>query len=235
MKTRVGLMVLVVGVAGLSAWAAELAPPSEELLTVAKEEKGYQRLLEQDLSNAIMAEGGWAFEDGVLTAKGKGDVWTKGRYGDFILDLEFKCDADTNSGVFIRCGNIANWLHTAIEVQVLQPNAKYPNDKWQCAAIFDCLAPSKQMVKATGEWNHCTIIAKANRIHVCLNGAWVIDMDLDKWTEAHKNPDGTPNKFKNAYKDMPREGHIGLQYHGQPIWFRNLRIKPLGEKKAGGS
>ena len=43
----------------------------------------------------------------------------------------------------------------------------------------------------------------------------------------HKNPDGTPNKFKNAYKDMPLEGFIGLQYHGQPIAFRNLRIKPL--------
>jgi hypothetical protein len=52
-------------------------------------------------------------------------------------------------------------------------------------------------------------------------------MDLDQWTEAHKNPDGTPNKFDNAYKDMAREGCIGLQYHGQPISFRNLKVKPL--------
>jgi hypothetical protein len=50
-------------------------------------------------------------------------------------------------------------------------------------------------------------------------------MDLDLWTEPHKNPQGTKNKFPAAYKDMPREGHLGLQYHGNPIWFKNLKIK----------
>jgi len=56
----------------------------------------------------------------------------------------------------------------------------------------------------------------------------VNDMDLDLWTEAHLNPDGTKNKFNTAYKDMPREGFVGLQNHGQQVQFRNLRIKPLG-------
>ena len=55
-------------------------------------------------------------------------------------------------------------------------------------------------------------------------------MDLDFWTEAHKNPGppiaaGTRNKFNIAYKDMAREGHIGFQYHGNMIWLRNLKIK----------
>ena len=83
------------------------------------------------------------------------------------------------------------------------------------------------MVKPAGQWNRYTITCKANKIYVILNGEQIIDMDLDLWTEAGKNPDGTPNKFKMAYKDMAREGHIGFQYHGQPIWFRNIRIKPL--------
>jgi hypothetical protein len=52
-------------------------------------------------------------------------------------------------------------------------------------------------------------------------------MNLDLWEEAGKNPDGTKNKFNTAYKNMPREGFVGLQYHGQPVWFRNIRIKPL--------
>jgi hypothetical protein len=85
------------------------------------------------------------------------------------------------------------------------------------------------MVNKPGEWNRYTITCKANKIHVVLNGEAVIDMDLDRWTEAHKNPDGTPNKFNTAYKDMPREGHIGLQYHGQPVWFRNIRLRELGD------
>jgi hypothetical protein len=52
-------------------------------------------------------------------------------------------------------------------------------------------------------------------------------MDLNRWTTPHMNPDGTPNKFETAYKDMPRVGHIGLQDHGHKCWFRNIKIKPL--------
>ena len=47
------------------------------------------------------------------------------------------------------------------------------------------------------------------------------------WIEAGKNPQGTPNKFKYAYKDMPRVGFIGFQDHGSAVAFRNLRIKKL--------
>ena len=180
-----------------------------------------------DLSNAIMMKESWAFEEGALAAKGKGDIWTKEEYGDFVLDIEFKCDPDTNSGVFIRTSSIRDWLNTAIEVQVLQPNDQCEDVKHHCGGIFDCLEPSVQMVKAAGEWNHCIIIAKANMIYVILNDVPVVCMDLDKWTEAGKNPDGTPNKFKHAYKELRREGHIGLQCHGHPIWFRNARVKPL--------
>ena len=55
----------------------------------------------------------------------------------------------------------------------------------------------------------------------------VTDVNSNLWTEAHKNPDGTANKFNKAYKDMPRRGHIGLQYHGQSVWYRNIKIKEL--------
>lgn len=187
----------------------------------------FEPLFKDDLSNAIMEEGGWAFEDGVLSAKGTGDIWTKERYGDFLLTLEFKCAPDTNSGVFIRCGDLDDWLHTTIEVQILQNNEDYDNPKWHCGAIFDCLAPMAQAVREPGEWNLYMIVARDNHIWVFLNQELIIGMDLDQWTEAHKNPDGTRNKFRNALKDMPREGHIGLQYHGQPIQFRNMLVQPI--------
>ena len=57
-------------------------------------------------------------------------------------------------------------------------------------------------------------------------------MDLDQWTEANKNPDGSKNKFGTAYKDMPRKGFIGLQDHGNAVWYRNIKIKELPEKKS---
>ena len=60
-----------------------------------------------------------------------------------------------------------------------------------------------------------------------VNGKQVIDVNIDHWKEPNKNPDGSKNKFKTALKDLPRSGHFGLQYHGQPVWFRNIKVTPL--------
>jgi sugar phosphate isomerase/epimerase len=189
---------------------------------------GWQDLLAEDLSNCVYKRGSWAMKDGVLTRKGGGDIWTKEKFGDFVLDLEFKTDTESNSGVFFRTGDIADFVQTGIEVQILDyVGSDEAKSKGACGAIYDCLAPTKYMVKKTGEWNRYTITCKANKIYVVFNGEQIIDMNLDLWTEAHKNPDGTPNKFNAAYKDMPRVGHIGLQDHGDPIWFRNIKIKSL--------
>ncbi len=68
---------------------------------------------------------------------------------------------------------------------------------------------------------------RGNRIQVVLNGEQVIDMDLDKWITARQNPNGTSNKFGTALKDFARVGHIGLQDHGRPVWYRNIRVKRL--------
>ncbi len=195
------------------------------LVATALAEKGYKPLFQSNLKNAVCSKDSWSYEDGVLAAKGGGDIWTKEQYGDFVLDLEFRCESETNSGVFLRCTDTVEWLQTSIEVQILQPEAA--NTRENCGGIFDCLAPAKRLVKAPGEWNRYVIIAKGSRILVFLNGEQATDMNLDLWTEAHKNPDGTANKFNTAYKDMARTGFVGFQYHGMPVQFRNMKIKPL--------
>jgi len=196
------------------------------------EPTGWQNLLEQDLSNCIYKPGSWVMENGVLarkgTKKGGEDIWTKKEYGDFVLDLEFKLADKTNSGIFFRTADIRDPVQTGIEVQVFDSYGKTRVDKHDCGAIYDCLAPKKNMLKKTGEWNHCTITCRANKIYVVLNGKRVIDMNLNLWTRPNKNPDGTKNKFNTAYKNMPRLGHIGFQDHGHPVWYRNVKIKILG-------
>jgi sugar phosphate isomerase/epimerase len=195
---------------------------------IAKLQKpAWKNLFSADLINAISKAGNWELKEGVLGALGGDDIWTKEKYGDFVLDLEFKLDNQTNSGVFLRTGDIVNWLETSIEVQILDSYGKAIPDRQDCGAIFDCLAPSKNMVKKPGEWNRYTITCKANKIYVVLNGQQIIDMDLNLWKEAGKNPDGTANKFKTAYQKMPRKGNIGLQYHGHPVWFRNIKVQEL--------
>ena len=181
----------------------------------------------KDLAGWTCKPGAWTAEDGVLTRKGGSDIWTEGRFGDFVLDLEFKVGPGTNSGVFFRTGDIRDCVQTGIEMQVLDSYGKETVGKHDCGAIYDCLAPRKNAAKPAGEWNHVVLTCKGSKVTIVLNGAQIIDMDLDQWTEPHQNPDGSQNKFGTAYKDMPRVGHIGFQDHGKPVWYRNIRIKRL--------
>ncbi|MEI6178561.1 MAG: DUF1080 domain-containing protein [Verrucomicrobiota bacterium] len=173
-------------------------------------------------TNAAGGESKWAIEDGVMTGKkGCGDIWTKERFGDFVLEVEFKTTG--NSGVFIRTDNPKDNVQTGIEIQVDNPGGR---DRHSVGALYDLVAPGKNAAKADA-WNKYVITAKGSRITVELNGEAVCAMDLDQWTQAGKNPDGSPNKFKRALKDWKREGHIGLQDHGAAVSYRNIRVRKL--------
>ena len=188
---------------------------------------GWKDLFATDLSNAV-SPGSWAFTHGELVAKDHDTLWTRDSYGDFILDLEFKVAKESNSGVFLRSGDIKNVL-SALEIQVHDSadGSKYG----MVAAIYDAMPPTKKMAKPVGEWNHFTITCQGSKVSVLFNGELVIDADLNNWPEAKKNPDGTPNKFPVALKDFARSGPIGFQgLHGKaqaPVWYRNVKIKVL--------
>jgi len=183
----------------------------------------------QDLSGWQCQPGSWKVERGELVCAGGGDVWTAEQFGDFALEAEFKLPAQGNSGIFLRTADPADPVQTGIELQLCDSYGRQPPGREDCGAIFDCLAPRVQAVRPADEWNHVVVYCRGPRISACLNGQPIIDMNLDEWVEPHRNPDGSPNKFNTAYKDMPRAGHIGFQDHGHPVRFRNVRIKPLTE------
>jgi hypothetical protein len=189
---------------------------------------GWKNLLEADLSNAIVPPGEWVMEKGELYAKGHETLWTKESYGNFILDLEFKVTKNANSGVFLRAGNIKDIL-SALEIQVHEntDGSRYG----MVGAIYDIKPPSKSVSKPVGEWNRWTITCQDSHVSLVFNGEEVYNVDLNDWKEAHKNPDGTTNKFAKAIKDYARKGPIGFQgLHGREgsnVWFRNLKIKAL--------
>ena len=189
--------------------------------------KNWKSLFAPDLSDAIGAKD-WKLEDGILVATDHHSIWTKESYGDFILDLEFKVAKESNSGVFLRAGDIKKVL-SALEIQVHDSadGSKYG----MVGAIYDALPPSAKAQKPVGEWNRYTITCKGGSVKLVFNGILVIDADLNDWPEKGKNPDGTPNKFPKALKDFSRTGPIGFQgLHGKaqaPVWYRNLRIKHL--------
>ena len=181
---------------------------------------------QEDLKNWQNASGGsskWSIEGNALAGgKGSGMIWTKRRFGDFILDLEFKTEG--NSGVFFRTDNLKDPVQTGFEMQVNKPAAQ-PN-KNSCGSIYDALKPAREMSKA-GQWNHVIIRAEGKSIKIAMNGEQIIDMDLNKWDTPGQNPGGQRNKFRAALKDFAPEGHVGFQDHGANVWYRNVRIKPL--------
>jgi hypothetical protein len=179
----------------------------------------------KDLTGWMNAAGGnakWTVEDGAMSGqRGCGDIWTKARFGNFVLEVEFKTTG--NSGVFFRTDDPKNCVQTGIEIQVENPGGP---DRHSVGAIYDLVAPTKNAAKA-GEWNLYVITAQGPMITVSLNGETVSRMDLDQWTEVGKNPDGSPNKFKRPLKDWKREGHIGFQDHGAGVAYRNVRLRTL--------
>ena len=184
-------------------------------------------LFAKDLSDALGGDH-WKWENGELTAKDHETLWTTESYANFILDLDFKVAKESNSGVFLRSGNIKDTLG-ALEIQVHEntDGSKFG----MVAAIYDAMPPKKDMSRPVGEWNHFTITCKDSLVSVVFNGEEVIHADLNDWPEKGRNPDGTPNKFRVALKDFARKGPIGLQgLHGKaqaPVWYRNLKIKAL--------
>jgi len=193
-------------------------------------DSGFKNLIKKDLSNCDYEPGTWKIKNGVLTnsVNNNKNIWTKDSYGDFVLDLEYKVVKDTNSGVIYRAATTKgwDWVQQSFEVQVHDSYGKSPTSH-VTAAIFDALAPMVIMDKPAGQWNHMSITAKGSLTKVVLNGAEVIYMDVDLWDTAKKNPDGSKNKYKKPLKDFPRSGFIGLQDHGYPVWYRNIKIRKL--------
>lgn len=98
------VFLLVMVVASSSCTQRDVLPLKSHLTT--KPCDRWRNLLVRDLSNCVYNPDSWLLEDGVLTRKGGGDIWTKKKFGDFILDLEFKVAKGSNSGVMLRTANI---------------------------------------------------------------------------------------------------------------------------------
>ncbi len=155
-----------------------------------------------------------------------GYLWTEETYGDFELQAEFKIAEKCNSGIFFRT-DPGNPVQGGFEIQILDSHGRKEVGVHDCGALYDALAPRMNAMKPADEWNRCVIRAQGPHISVRLNGEEVINANLDHWTTGNTNPDGSRNKFRTPLKELPRFGHIGLQDHGHPVWFRNLRITRL--------
>jgi len=189
----------------------------------AADDQGFVPLFNGKDLAGLVTKGNWIVEQqGVVALKPRpGErgwqrydayLWAEKQYGDFILDLEYKSPQGGNSGVFVRVGDADNPVSTGIEIQILDSHDKQGQlGAHDCGGVVGTAGPSKNMSKPAGEWNRMVVTCQGSRMQVALNGEQIIDLKLDE----------------SAAKNRPLTGHVGLQDHGQPIEFRNIKIKEL--------
>lgn len=162
----------------------------------------------------------------------RGYLYTKERFGNFSLYMEFKITPAANSGLVFRWDNLDDPIYSGIELQIydsykdLGTSMEHMSNH-HCGSVYDIAAPRYNVYKPAGEWNTLSLTCRDNLVWVTMNGKRIVFVNLDRWTTPGKNPDGSENKFPTAYKDMPREGHIGLQDYRGVISVRNFKIQPL--------
>lgn len=182
----------------------------------------------------------WIVEDGTLhfnpQADGDGgDIMIDKKYSDFHLKIEWKIEEAGNSGI-LYLGSEDPEYHaiyvTAPEMQVLD-NARHPDAKLgingnrMAGSLYDLIPANPQNFKGANTWNSAEIIVRNGHVKHLQNGELVVEYEYgtqmwDALVAGSKFPGLNPD-----WTNLQKEGYIGLQDHGNHVWYRNIKIKEL--------
>jgi len=175
---------------------------------------------------------GWQVINGCLVRVAPaGDLTTIEEFDDFELSLEWRISPGGNSGIFFRADERLEYpWQSAPEMQVLD-NAEHPdgkNPRTSAGANYALHAPSRDVTQPVGLFNRVRIVACGNHVEHWLNDVKVVEYELG-------SPEWEKLVAESKFKTMPhygrvRRGHIVLQDHGDKVWYRNIKIRPLSPK-----
>jgi hypothetical protein len=161
-----------------------------------------------------------------------GDVLYQGKkFKNFELSIDWKASKMANSGIFYNVREVPGQpiYYAAPEIQVLDNVDATDNkiDSHLAGSLYDMLPADPKTVHPAGSWNTIVIRVKDGRVSHIQNGVKVVSYSL--WT-----PEWDALVAKSKFKTFPgftegisKEGYIGLQDHGYPVWFRNIKIREL--------
>lgn len=216
----------------LFALSGAFAFAGDNVLSAEEQNAGYRLLFDGVSTNGWFpfrpetAKGAWVVEDGCLTPKGKShELATNEVFGDFELRFDWKIAPGGNSGVLYRVEKGFHPPTSGPEFQLLD-NKRHKVGGMplhQAGAVYAIYPPTSDPGNPAGEWNTARIIAKGNHIEHWLNGTNVCDYELGSadW----KARVGKSKFAKHPQYGVATKGHILIQEHGAPIWFKNVRIR----------
>ncbi len=174
----------------------------------------------------------WEIKDGAMIAKDK-DIQTKEKFGAIQLHFEWRLEAGRpvkgQGG-----GNSGCFLMGLYEVQVLQSNGNKTYPDGQAGSLYGQLPPLVNATSPQGEWNSYDVtfvppvyedgkVKTPAKITIIHNGVVVQNGESYIGPTGHKNLASYPAQH-------PETGPLRLQFHGDPMQFRNFWIRPLGER-----
>jgi hypothetical protein len=174
---------------------------------------------------------GWRIQDSTLFFDidgGRGDLITREQFQDFELALEWKISEAGNSGIFFHVSEDRDYTwETGPEMQVLDDSAHFDgkDSTTSAGANYALHPPARRVVRPAGQWNEVRLVVDSTHVEHWLNGEKIVEYEL--WSD-----DWKARVAASKFKDMPGyglapTGHIALQDHGNQVWYRNIRIRPL--------
>lgn len=184
----------------------------------------------------------WIIEDNamkVMTGEGKkpgegsnGDIlYSVKKFKNFELTIDWKASKMANSGIFFNVREVPGQpiYYASPEIQVLD-NIDATDNKIAshlAGSLYDMIAADPKTVHPAGQWNTIVIRVLNGKVTHTQNGVKVVEYEL--WTPAW-DALVAASKFKTFpgfTEGISKEGFIGLQDHGYPVWFRNIKIREL--------
>jgi len=177
-------------------------------------------------------DAGWVIEDGVATVNGTGDIQTRDSFGDCQLHIEWATPADPR-GSSQGMGNSGVYLMSLYEIQVLDSHDNVSYVDGSAGSIYGQWPPLVNATRASGVWQSYDILWRGPRwdaegnlsrpavITVLLNGVAVqVSREL-------MGP--TLHRQLAHYEQHPEKMPLLLQDHGNPVRYRNIWVRPLGD------
>lgn len=194
----------------------------------AQDEEQYTSLFDGKTLNGWDDENNsYAVEHGAIVCRqgGTGNLLSKKEYSNFQLKFQFRLTPGANNGLGIRAPKGGDAAYQGMELQILDNDApQYATlEKYQYHGSLYGVAPAERgHLKPTGEWNQQEVTVDGRRVTVRLNGAVILDVDIDQVAPGGKTVD---------HKDHPglarSSGHVAFLGHGDVVAFREIYIRPL--------
>jgi len=184
----------------------------------------------------------WVIEDGamkVVIGEGKkpgqganGDIiFADKKFKNFELSIDWKASKMANSGIFYNVREVPGKpiYYAAPEIQILDNKDATDNKvaSHLAGSLYDMIAADPKTVKPAGEWNNIVVRVKDGHVTHIQNGVEVVHYTL--WTPEWDNlvQNSKFKAFPGFTEGISKEGYIGLQDHGYPVWFKNIKIREL--------